>query len=324
MSARPRAKIGARIKITGLPQKLDLALPHQGEGVKSATLRKSKITESITRCHNMNPMISFIGGGNMARALANGLLRNNHPSDRLCVSDPNVEAREAFAQLGVCVLNDNTQSVTQADVIVLAVKPQSLAAVAGGLASSLRPEQLVISIAAGVRIDTLRRWLGGHARIVRAMPNTPALVQAGATGLYAPSDISANERALAESLLRAVGVCVWVESEALLDSVTALSGSGPAYAFLVMEAMQAAGEKLGLDAATARLLTLETLFGAARLALESNEDPATLRARVTSPGGTTERGIAALEQAGLVTAFEHALEAARARAQELASLMDQS
>ncbi len=272
----------------------------------------------------MNPMMSFIGGGNMARALVNGLLRNNHPGDRLCVSDPNIEAREAFAQLGVCVLNDNSQSVTQADVIVLAVKPQSLAAVAGGLASSLRPEQLVISIAAGVRIDTLRRWLGGHARIVRAMPNTPALVQAGATGLYAPSDISAHERALAESLLRAVGVCVWVESEALLDSVTALSGSGPAYAFLVMEAMQAAGEKLGLDAATARLLTLETLFGAARLALESNEDPATLRARVTSPGGTTERGIAALEQAGLVEAFEHALEAARARAQELASLMDQS
>ena len=272
----------------------------------------------------MNPMISFIGGGNMARALTSGLLRNNHPSERLCVSDPNTEAREAFAQLGVCVLNDNRQSVAQADVIVLAVKPQSLAAVANDLAASLRPEQLVISIAAGVRIDTLRRWLGGHARIVRAMPNTPALVQAGATGLYAPSEVSADERALAESLMRAVGVCVWVESEALLDSVTALSGSGPAYAFLVMEAMQAAGEKLGLDATTARLLTLETLFGAARLALESNEEPAILRARVTSPGGTTERGIAALEQAGLVAAFEQALDAARARAQELASLMDQT
>ncbi|HES75519.1 MAG TPA: pyrroline-5-carboxylate reductase [bacterium] len=272
----------------------------------------------------MNPLISFIGGGNMARALASGLLRNNHPANRLCVSDPNIEAREQFAALGVCVLSDNDQAVTDADIIVLAVKPQSLAAVAGGLASSLRPEQLVISIAAGVRIDTLRRWLGGHGRIVRAMPNTPALVQAGATGLYAPDEVSEDERALAESLLRAVGVCVWVSSEALLDSVTALSGSGPAYAFLVMEAMQAAGEKLGLDTATARLLTLETLFGAARLALESNEEPATLRARVTSPGGTTERGIAALEQAGLVAAFEHALEAARARAEELATLMDQA
>ncbi|MDD2892874.1 MAG: pyrroline-5-carboxylate reductase [Halothiobacillaceae bacterium] len=272
----------------------------------------------------MNSFISFIGGGNMARALASGLLRNAHPAERLCISDPNTETREHFSASGVCVLSDNTQALKQADIIVLAVKPQALATVAHDLAASLRPEQLVISIAAGVRIDTLRRWLGGHSRIVRAMPNTPALVQAGATGLYAPDHVSADERALAESLLRAVGVCVWVESEALLDSVTALSGSGPAYAFLVMEAMQAAGEKLGLDSATARLLTLETIFGAARLALESNEEPSVLRARVTSPGGTTERGIAALEQAGLVAAFEHALEAARSRAEELATLMDQT
>ena len=272
----------------------------------------------------MNPYISFIGGGNMARALTSGLLRNHHSSERLCVSDPNNEARDFFATQGVCVLSDNSQAIEHAEIIVLAVKPQALHEVAQALAPALRPEQLVISIAAGVRIDTLHRWLGGHSRIVRAMPNTPALVQAGATGLYAPSEVSADERALAESLLRAVGVCVWVPSEALLDSVTALSGSGPAYAFLVMEAMQTAGEKLGLDAATARLLTLETLFGAARLALESNEDPATLRARVTSKGGTTERGIAALEHAGLVAAFEHALEAARSRAAELATLMDQS
>jgi len=270
----------------------------------------------------MNPFISFIGGGNMARALSSGLLRNNHPADRLCVADPNVEARELFAAQGVCVLSDNMQAVQQADIIVLAVKPQALAAVAHDLSPHLRPEQLVISIAAGVRIGTLRRWLGGHSRIVRAMPNTPALVRAGATGLFAPSEVSADERALAESLLRAVGVCVWVDSEDLLDSVTALSGSGPAYAFLVMEAMQAAGEKLGLDAATARLLTLETIFGAARLALESNEDPSVLRARVTSKGGTTERGVAALEHAGLMTAFEHALAAARNRATELAALMD--
>ncbi len=270
----------------------------------------------------MNPFISFIGGGNMARALTSGLLRNNHPAERLCVSDPNIEARELFAAQGVCVLSDNVQAVQQANIIVLAVKPQALAAVAHDLGTQLRPEQLVISIAAGVRIDTLRRWLGGHSRIVRAMPNTPALVQAGATGLYAPSEVSAEERALAESLMRAVGVCVWVQSEALLDSVTALSGSGPAYAFLVMEAMQAAGEKLGLDAATARLLTLETIFGAARLALESNEEPSVLRARVTSKGGTTERGIAALEAAGLMMAFENALQAARNRAAELATLLD--
>ena len=272
----------------------------------------------------MTPFISFIGGGNMARALVSGLLRNAHPANRICVSDPNTEARELFAAQGICVLGDNSQALEQADVIVLAVKPQNLADVARQLAPGLRPEQVVISIAAGVRIDTLRRWLGGHSRIVRVMPNTPALVQAGATGLYAPDEVSADERALAESLLRAVGVCVWVDSEALLDSVTALSGSGPAYAFLVMEAMQSAGEKLGLDAATARLLTLETLLGAARLALESNEEPATLRARVTSKGGTTERGIAALEEAGLLAAFENALKAARARADELAALLDQA
>jgi pyrroline-5-carboxylate reductase len=279
--------------------------------------------QTLTKVTRMTPFISFIGGGNMARALAGGLLRNAHPADRLCVSDPNSEARDYLATLGICVLSENTQAIEQAQVIVLAVKPQALAEVAHTLATKLRPEQLVISIAAGVRIATLRRWLNGHSRLVRAMPNTPALVQAGATGLYAPPEVSADERGVAESILRAVGVCAWVNSEALLDSVTALSGSGPAYAFLVMEAMQAAGEKLGLDSATARLLTLETMLGAARLALESNEDPAILRARVTSPGGTTERGLAALKAAGLRSAFAHALDAARARAEELANLMDQ-
>lgn len=273
---------------------------------------------------NDKPNIAFIGGGNMARALVGGLIRNEHPADRLCVSDPHADARAQLEGLGICALADNSKAIEQAQIIVLAVKPQALGAVARELAASLRADQLVISIAAGVRVDTLRRWLNGHGRIVRAMPNTPSLVQAGATGLFAPAEVNADERAMAESILRAVGVCVWVSSEALIDSVTALSGSGPAYVFLVMEAMQAAGEKLGLDAATSRLLTLETVLGAARLALESNEDPAILRARVTSPGGTTERGIAALEQAGLRDAFDLALKAASDRASELASLLDQA
>ncbi|HET19819.1 MAG TPA: pyrroline-5-carboxylate reductase [Chromatiales bacterium] len=268
------------------------------------------------------PVIAFIGGGNMARALVGGLIRNDHPAEQLCVADPNAEARAQLDGLGVCTLGDNLKAIEGADVIVLSVKPQALGAVARELAAGLRPGQLVISIAAGVRVDTLRRWLNGHERIVRAMPNTPALVQAGATGLFAPSEVSAAERARAESILRAVGVCVWVEREDLIDSVTALSGSGPAYVFLVMEAMQEAGEKLGLDAATARLLTLETVFGAARLALESKEDPAVLRARVTSPGGTTERGIAALESAGLRKAFADALKSAAERADELANMLD--
>ncbi|MEW6766127.1 MAG: pyrroline-5-carboxylate reductase [Pseudomonadota bacterium] len=273
---------------------------------------------------NDKPTIAFIGGGNMARALVGGLIRNDHPVERLCVADPSAEARDALAGLGICTLADNHKAMEQAQVVVLAVKPQALGAVARELAPAMRPEQLVISIAAGVRVDTLRGWLGGHARIVRAMPNTPALVQAGATGLFAPETVSDAERATAESILRAVGVCVWVDSETLIDGVTALSGSGPAYVFLVMEAMQAAGEKLGLDPATARLLTLETVLGAARLALESEEAPAQLRARVTSPGGTTERGIAALEQAGLRQAFEAALQAAADRADELATILDQA
>ncbi|MEW5974016.1 MAG: pyrroline-5-carboxylate reductase [Pseudomonadota bacterium] len=273
---------------------------------------------------NDKPQIAFIGGGNMARALVGGLIRNDHPAERLCVADPHAEARAQLEGLGVCALADNLRAVEQAQVVVLAVKPQALGAVARELAPSLRPDQLVISIAAGVRVDTLRRWLNGHARIVRAMPNTPALVQAGATGLFAPDEVSAAERALAESILRAVGTTVWVEQEGLIDAVTALSGSGPAYVFLVMEAMQAAGEQLGLDAATARLLTLETVLGAARLALESKDDPAVLRARVTSPGGTTERGIAALEAAGLRQAFADALKAAFERAGELGTLLDQA
>lgn len=273
---------------------------------------------------NDKPQIAFIGGGNMARALVGGLIRNDHPAERLCIADPHAEARAQLEGLGVCTLADNLQAIELAQIVVLAVKPQVLGPVARELAPALRPDQLVISIAAGVRVATLRRWLSGHERIVRAMPNTPALVQAGATGLFAPDEVSSAERALAESILRAVGATVWVTQEGLIDAVTALSGSGPAYVFLVMEAMQAAAEQLGLDAATARFLTLETVLGAARLALESQDDPAVLRARVTSPGGTTERGIAALEAAGLRQAFADALKAAFERADELGDLLDQA
>ncbi|MGK0673747.1 MAG: pyrroline-5-carboxylate reductase [Halothiobacillaceae bacterium] len=273
---------------------------------------------------NDKPQMAFIGGGNMARALVGGLIRNHHPVERLCIADPHAEARAQFEGLGLCTLADNRQAVELAQVVVLAVKPQALGLVARELAPTLRPDQLVISIAAGVRVATLRRWLNGHERIVRAMPNTPSLVQAGVSGLFAPDEVSSAERALAESILRAVGATVWVAQEGLIDAVTALSGSGPAYVFLVMEAMQAAAEKLGLDATTARFLTLETVLGAARLALESLDDPAVLRARVTSPGGTTERGIAALEAAGLRQGFADALEAAFERAEELGDLLDQT
>jgi len=183
-------------------------------------------------------------------------------------------------------------------LVVLAVKPQTLPEVASALASRLA-DHLVISIVAGVRLTDLARWLGGHRRIVRTMPNTPALVQAGIAGLYAPPDVDQAARSQAEAVLRAVGGVVWVEDEARLDAVTAVSGSGPAYVFYFIESLEAAAVAQGLPAATARQLALQTFFGAAKLALESGEEPAVLRQRVTSKGGTTERGVAALETAAI-------------------------
>jgi pyrroline-5-carboxylate reductase len=203
-------------------------------------------------------------------------------------------------------------------VVVLAVKPQVLRAVATELGPLLRgAPTLVLSIAAGVREPDIRRWLGYDAPVVRAMPNTPALVRSAATALFANPFVSPAQRSLGESVLRAVGMTLWVGEEALMDVVTALSGSGPAYFFLLMEVLEAAGVRLGLEPETARLLTLETAFGAAKMALEASEDPATLRARVTSPGGTTERAVGRLEAAEIRRVFLEAVEAARSRAAEL-------
>jgi pyrroline-5-carboxylate reductase len=266
--------------------------------------------------------IAFIGGGNMAAALIEGL-RKNQADDAtnapvLVVSDPSEARRELLTSIyGVLSSAENTAAVDSADLIVLAVKPNQIHAIAQEIGPVLQPQQLVVSVAAGITIDALQQWLGGHTAVVRAMPNTPAMVGCGATGLYAPPMLTPTQRNLAESLMRAVGLVQWVEREADIDAVTALSGSGPAYLFLVMEAMQAAAEDLGLSAETARLLTLETVFGAARLAMSADESPAQLRARVTSPNGTTERGIAALEQAGLRGAFAQALSAAHQRSIEL-------
>lgn len=258
----------------------------------------------------------------MAAALIEGL-RKNHADDVadapvLVVSDPSEARRELLSSVyGVLSSGDNSAAVDSADLIVLAVKPNQIHAIAQEIRPVLQPNQLVVSIAAGITLGALQHWLGGHTAIVRAMPNTPAMVGCGATGLYASPMLTPTQRNLAESLMRAVGLVQWVEQEADIDAVTALSGSGPAYIFLVMEAMQAAAEELGLPAETARLLTLETVFGAARLAMSADESPAQLRARVTSPNGTTERGVAALEQAGLRQAFAGALSAAHQRSIEL-------
>ena len=263
--------------------------------------------------------IGFIGGGNMARSLIGGLVRAGYPTTALSVADPNESIRAALTtDFGIDATSDNQQIADQCDVVVLAVKPQVLKEVATQLRTGQRPHQLILTVAAGIRTTSLGHWLGGDTPIVRAMPNTPALVQSGATGLFANLQVNETQRDLAESIMRAAGLVQWVEDENQMDAVTALSGSGPAYLFLVMEAMEKAGQQLGLPAETARLLTLQTAFGAAKLALEIEEDPAVLRQNVTSPGGTTERAIQVLQQEGLEDVFNKALRAARDRAQELA------
>lgn len=267
--------------------------------------------------------IGFIGGGNMARSLIGGLLADGCPAANLCVAEPDAAAREAVAAgFGVHTGADNLQVAGQCQVVVLAVKPQVIRAVAEEIGPVVRANGvLVISVAAGIRLVDLQRWLGGHDRLVRCMPNTPALVQSGATALFALDAVDETRRNLAESILRAAGLTLWLEDEGQMDAVTALSGSGPAYHFLVMEAMESAGIKLGLSPEAARLLSVQTAFGAARMALESPEDPAVLRQRVTSPGGTTERAVAILEEGGLHRLFHEAMQAAHDRAVELAEAL---
>lgn len=267
----------------------------------------------------MNQDIVFIGAGNMAGALIGGLIADGMAPERILAADPSAEKCAALsAGSGIRTLSDNIAAAASAGTLVLAVKPQVLAAVARELAATVqRHRPLVISVAAGIRCDSLQAWLGGKTALVRAMPNTPALVQSGATALYATPAVSAVQREQAESLLRAVGITCWLEDESLMDAVTALSGSGPAYFFLVMEALEAAARTMGLDPATTHLLTLQTALGAARMALESSDPPGTLRERVTSPGGTTERAIGVLRDGGLEALLARALDAARARSVEL-------
>ena len=264
--------------------------------------------------------LAFIGGGNMAGSLIGGLIADGWNPGRIQVADPDAARTTQLAErFPVITTRDNSEAIAGADALILAVKPQILHEVATQIAPAIREQQpVVISIAAGIRETSLRDWLGEETAIVRSMPNTPALVQSGATALYANARVSEEQRSLAESVMRAVGLALWVEDESQMDAVTALSGSGPAYFFLFMEALQAAGTELGLAADTARLLTLQTAFGAAKMALESREDAATLRQRVTSPGGTTERAIEVFRQEGLEAAALRALQAAATRSRELA------
>ncbi len=263
--------------------------------------------------------LAFIGGGNMARSLIGGLIADGYPAGHIWVADPDKERlAELAAAFGIRVTPDNAEAASVAEAVVLAVKPQVMRSVAESLRGLIAHRApLVISIAAGVRESDLDRWLGGSAAIVRCMPNTPALVQSGATALYGNSRVSAAQRDIAESLLRAAGITRWVDDEQLLDAVTAVSGSGPAYFFLFIEMLEHSARELGLTDNTARLLALQTALGAAKMALESSEDAATLRQRVTSPGGTTQAALEVLEQGGIRELFDKAVRAAARRAAEL-------
>ncbi|GAA0789893.1 pyrroline-5-carboxylate reductase [Marinobacterium sediminicola] len=269
---------------------------------------------------SQQPVVAFIGAGNMARAIIGGLLENGFAAQNIWAAEPESARLEDLAAQGLNTTTDNREAVAAADLVVLAVKPQIMQAVASELADAARQHQpLFVSIAAGISLEALERWLGGDVAVVRCMPNTPSLVQTGASGLFANARVSELQREQATQILQAVGIALWVQSEAELDAVTAVSGSGPAYYFLMMEAMTAAGVKLGLSEATARDLTLQTALGAARMASSSDVDAAELRRRVTSPKGTTEQAIKTFQTEGLEAIVDKAMTACRDRAVEMAN-----
>jgi pyrroline-5-carboxylate reductase len=269
----------------------------------------------------MTSSIAFIGGGNMARSLIGGLVARGQDPATIRVAEPVQALRDALAaDFGVLVFADGAQAVENASTWVLATKPQVLRAVCESLALHAQATQpLVVSIAAGITASQLERWLGGGIAVVRTMPNTPALLGAGVTGLFASDRADTEGRGFAESLLSAAGQTVWIDDESRMDAVTALSGSGPAYVFLLAEAMVDAGIKEGLPAEAARTLALQTVLGAARMLTESSVDAAELRRRVTSPNGTTQAAIEAFEAGGLRELVADAIHAARVRGAELSA-----
>jgi pyrroline-5-carboxylate reductase len=262
--------------------------------------------------------ITFIGGGNMAAALIAGLAGTLTQGANIHVVDPNPEALERLrARHGVSTALQVDDQVAASEVVVLAVKPQQMRAVAGALLPQLSKQPLVLSIAAGIRGADLSRWLGGYGAIVRSMPNTPALIGQGITGMVAMPGASEQQKTAADSIMRAVGQTVWLDDETLIDPVTAVSGSGPAYVFYFLEAMQQAAQEMGLSAVQGRELALATFTGAAQLAAQSSDPVEVLRERVTSKGGTTHAAITSMEQAGVKQAIIEAMKAAAARGREL-------
>ncbi len=261
--------------------------------------------------------IAFVGGGNMARAIIGGLVAKGIRASDVTVVEIDGAARLRLAgELGVTSVDKPGPGLADAGIVVMAVKPQQMRAAATALAPHLG-DPLVVTIAAGIRLGDLARWLGGRRRLVRAMPNTPALVHAGITGLHAPEGVNPDDRQAAEDLLAAVGATLWFEREEDLDAVTAVSGSGPAYVFYAIEALERAARELGLAEGAASSLALWTFVGATKLAIERGEKPGELRAQVTSKGGTTERALEVLEAGGVQQRFVDAVKAACERSREL-------
>ena len=273
--------------------------------------------------------ILFVGGGNMCQAIIGGLIAQGTPTTGIHAIEPLAETRAALGRMGIASAGEFHERDLVADVMVLAVKPQMMKVAVAPFSGKLQA-QLVVSIAAGIRTTDLAQWLAGAAgksgsagyrNVVRAMPNTPALIRAGMTGLYAMPDVSASARSGAETLLGAIGKTAWFDDEAMLDAVTAISGSGPAYVFYFIEALEQAARELGFDEPTARQFALQTFLGAARLAADSNEAPAVLRQRVTSPRGTTERAIETFDALALKRHFVEGVKAACDRSRELGDEM---
>ena len=265
----------------------------------------------------LNQNICFIGGGNMAQALIGVLLSRVLPTTRITVSDPVEQIRHVLEEKGIQTTADNLEAIKNADVVVLAVKPQVLATVLQPL-KGLLSDKLVISIIAGAEIQTISDLIGGSQRIVRVMPNRPALVQTGAHGIYASEAVGKQDRELTSQILAATGLTIWLDNEAQIDAVTAVSGSGPAYFFYLMESMIRAGKNLGLEEKVATALTLQTALGAAQMAITSSNSPSELRKNVTSPNGTTQAALEVFDRAQISQNIQAALAAAQKRSQELA------
>lgn len=267
--------------------------------------------------------ITFIGGGNMASSLIGGLIADGYDPKTLTVSEPDQNKRLALAErFGVQTCADSLDALREAHTAVLCVKPQVARQVCTEIAPAIaRQGTLLISIMAGVTEASLQAWIGQPVAVVRTMPNTPAMIQSGAIAMHASPEVDGDQRNRAETIMRACGLARWVADEALIDVATAVSGSGPAYFFRLMEAMEQAGIVLGLDPEDARLLTIQTALGAARMAIESDDPPERLRERVTSPGGTTERALTVLAEGGFGPLVEQAIAAARARATELSRML---